>query len=197
MESSRTVTSIFIVVALVAMAALAVSVNRKSAPEAEPVLLPGLTENLRSMEEITDFPADHIRSVRIVRTNGEELAVIRERPAVSEFRFATTPPESITPFSAILFANAAFLDGLRSPDASGFRDAQVISELTYTSFDELVLKFVFFQTEDATWLKIVATHSPKLEARYAATSDSGLLPTNAIIQIVQRLNGRVYKRLDD
>ena len=144
--------------------------------------------------------AAHIRSVRIVRTNGEALTVIRERPAVSEFRFEIIPPENITPFSAILFANAAFLDGLRSSDAFvviSFQDEQVIGELTYTSFDGLVMKFVVFRAEDATWLRMIATHSPKREARYGTTTSSELLSTDAVIEIAHSLNGRVYKRLDD
>ena len=44
MDSTKKITSIFMVVALIAMAALAVSVNQKAEddPEPEPVLLPGL-----------------------------------------------------------------------------------------------------------------------------------------------------------
>jgi hypothetical protein len=134
MENTKTITSIFMVVALVAMAALAISVNQKSMPEAEieSSPLPGLAENLHSVEGITQFPAGNIRSVRIVRTNGDEIAVIRDEPATREFQFETTPPESITPYSAILFANASFLDALNMSNAiavTGFSNETVIGEL--------------------------------------------------------------------
>lgn len=201
MESSRNVTSIFMVVALIAMAALAVSVSQRSDRESQPdpILLPGLAENLLAMERITDFPATHIRSVRIVRTDGEELAVIREQPGSREFEFETSRPDSLAPYSGILFANASFLDGLRSSNAfgvTGFTDETVIGELTYTSFDGLVLKNVVFRGKDATGLRMLATYSQKLKARYDESSSVSLLPTDEIIEIARRLNGRVYKQTD-
>ena len=201
MESSRNVTSIFMVVALIAMAALAVSVSQRSDPESQPdsILLPGLAENLLAMERITDFPATHIRSVRIVRTDGEELAVIREQPGSREFEFETSRPDSLAPYSGILFANASFLDGLRSSNAfgvTGFTDETVIGELTYTSFDGLVLKTVVFRADNATGLRMLATYSQKLKARYDESSSVSLLPTDEIIEIARRLNGRVYKQTD-
>jgi hypothetical protein len=204
MDASKTITSIFMVVALVAMALLAISVNQKSSPEkagaTEFVLLPGLAENLRSVERITGFPASHIRSVRLVRTSGEELAVIREQPDGDEFQFETLPPESVTAYSAILFANAAFLDGLRSDNAfavTGFADENVIGQLTYTSFDGLVLKSIVFRAQDATWLRMIASHAPKLEARYVETTDYDLLSTAEIIEFAHKLNGRVYRKPDE
>lgn len=191
------------VVALVAMAALAVSVSQRSEPEPEPepeyALLPGLAENLLAAEKITDFPATNIRSVRIVRTNGEELAVIRKNPGSREFEFETSRPDSIAPYSGILFANASFLDGLQSRDSftvTGFTDETVIGGLTYTSFDGLVLKNVVFRAEDATWLRMIATYSRKLAAQYDKSGDASLLPTDEVIEIARRLNGRVYKKPD-
>jgi hypothetical protein len=202
MENSRTITSIFMAVALVAMAALAISVNQKSVPEVgfEFSPLPGLAENLHSVEGITQFPAGNIRSVRIVRTNGDEIAVIRDEPATREFQFETTPPESITPYSAILFANASFLDALKMNNAiavTGFSDEAVIGELTYSSFDGLVLKFVVFRANDATWLRMIAAHSAKLAARYDRETEASLLPTDEIVEIAHRLNGRIYKKPDN
>jgi len=202
MDSTKKITSIFMVVALIAMAALAVSVNQKAEddPEPEPMLLPGLAENLRSMEKITGFPASHVRSVRIKRTDGEELAVAREQPDSQEFQFEASSPDSIAPFSGILFANASFLENLRSTNAftvMGFSDELVIGELTYTSFDGLVLKFIVFRAEDATWLRMIASHSQKLADRYDESGTTGLLPPDAIIETARRLNGRVYKKPDD
>jgi len=201
MESSRNITSIFMVVALVAMAALAVSVSQRSDPEpgSEYALLPGLAENLLAVEKITDFPATQIRSVRIVRTDGEELAVIRNNPGNREFEFETPRPDSIAPYSGILFANASFLDGLRSRNAftvTGLPDETVIGELTYTSFDGLVLKTVVFRAEEATWLRMIATYSRKLAAQHNKSGDTNLLPDEEIIEIARRLNGRVYKQPD-
>jgi hypothetical protein len=201
MESSKTVTSIFIVVTLVAMVALAISVNQKSALETEPVptLLPGLSENLGSMERITGFPVSHIRSVRLVRTNKEELAVIRDTPDSPEFQFEIAPPESITPYSTMLFANTSFLDGLNRKygfSVISFSEETIISELTYSSFDGLILKFIFFRAEDATWLRMIALYSDKLAARYRDASDVTLLSGNEILDIARSLNGRVYKLHD-
>ena len=184
------------VVALIAMAALAISVNQKSVPEVEleSSPLPGLAENLRSVEEITQFPAGNIRSVRIVRTNGDEIAVIRDEPATRDFQFETAPPESISPYSAILFANASFLDALNMSNAiavTGFSDEAVIGELTYSSFDGLVLKFVVFRANEATWLRMIASYSDKLAARYDKATETSLLPTHEIVEISHRLNGLV------
>jgi hypothetical protein len=201
MESSKTVTSIFIVVTLVAMVALAISVNQKSALETEPVptLLPGLSENLGSMERITGFPVSHIRSVRLVRTNKEELAVTRDTPDSPEFQFEIAPPESITPYSTMLFANTSFLDGLNRNygfSVISFSEETIISELTYSSFDGLILKFIFFRAEDATWLRIIASYSDNLAARYLDTSDITLLSGNEVLDIARSLNGRVYNLHD-
>ena len=201
MESSKTVTSIFIAVALVALAALAISVNQKSALEPEPVptLLPGLSENLASMERITGFPVSHIHSVRLVRTNKEELAVTRDAPDSPEFQFEIAPAESISPYSTMLFANTSFLDGLDPNDGFsviGFSEEKTIAELTYSSFDGLILKFVFFRAEDATWLRMIASYSDKLAARYRDTSAATLLSGNEVLDIAHNLNGRVYKRPD-
>jgi hypothetical protein len=202
MESSKTVTSIFIAVALVALAALAISVNQKSArePKSVPTLLPGLAENLGSVERITGFPANHIRSVRMVKTNGEALTVAREIPDSRDFQFETTPPESITPYSAILFANAAFLGGL-SPNngfsVTGITEETVIAKLTYTSFDGLVLKFVVFTAEDTTGLRMIAAYSDKLATRYPERSDTTLLSGDEIFNIARSLDGRIYKQPDD
>jgi hypothetical protein len=201
MESSKTITSIFIAVALVAMAALAISVNQKSAPETDsvPALLPGLAENLGSVERFTGFPASHIRSVRLLRTNRDELAMARVTPVNAKFQFEITPPESITPYSAILFANAAFLDGLDPGygfSVTGFTEEKTIGELTYSSFDGLVLKFVVFRAKDATWLRMIASYSDKLAARYQDTPEASLLSGAEIVEIAHRLNGRVYKRPD-
>jgi hypothetical protein len=201
MESSKTITSIFIAVALVAMAALAISVNQKSAQETDsvPALLPGLAENISSVERITGFPASHIRSVRLLRTNRDELAVARETPVSANFQFETTSPESITPYSAMLFANAAFLDGLdpgHGFSVTGFSVEKTIGELTYSSFDGLVLKFVVFRAQDATWLRMIASYSNKLAARYQDTPEASLLSGAEIVEIARGLNGRVYKRPD-
>lgn len=201
MDRSRTVTTIFMVVALIVMAALAISVNRKSESGAAAGLqpLPGLTENLRSVERITAFPATRIRSVRIRRTNGDELAVIRERPASPEFQFETPPSGDITPYSRILFANAEFLDSLSSRNAftvTGIVDERDIGELTYTSFDGLVLKCVVFRSDDTTGLRMIATHSEKLEARYENAESANLIPTQEIVDIANKLNGRVYRLPD-
>jgi hypothetical protein len=204
MNTSKTITSVFMVVALVVMAALAISVNQKSETNEDDVAefkaLPGLAENLRSMAKITEFPASHIRSVRITRTNGNEVAVIREQPDSREFQFETPPAESVTAYSAILYANAAFLDALRSSNAfavTGFDEERVIGQLTYTTFDGLVLKSVVFRAQDATWLRMIATHSPKLEARYTEATDADLLSADEIIEIARKLDGRVYRKPDE
>lgn len=202
MESSKTVTSIFIVVALVAMAALAISVDQKSGHEIEPISppLPGLIENLHSMENFTGFPASHIRSVRMIRTNGEELAVIREMPDSSKFQFETVPPKIITPYSALLFANASLLDGLHSDKGfvvTGVSDEKIITKLTYSSFDGLILKLVVFTAEDATWLRMVASYSEKLATRYQDITSIALLSDDEIIEITRSLNDRIYKQPDN
>ena len=64
------------VVALLAMAALAFWTNRQDDTTQIVSPLPGLAENLVALEKITDFPHTHVRSVRITRTNGDELELI-------------------------------------------------------------------------------------------------------------------------
>ena len=68
METSRKITTIFMVVALLAMAALAFWTNRQDETTQIVSPLPGLAENLVAIQKITDFPHTHLRSVRIIST---------------------------------------------------------------------------------------------------------------------------------
>jgi hypothetical protein len=202
MESSKTVTSVFIVVALVALVALAVSIQRRAPnnaqPEADQTVLPGLTENLRSISRIIDFPADHIRSVRITRTDGEELAVERLDPA-SDWQFEAGSPEDIIPYTAILYANSAFLDNLKSPEkfaVNAVEPEMQLGKLIYTSFDGLVLNCTVFRASEGTWLRMTAAYSPKLAERFVSPDSSSLFSEAKINSIAAKLQGRLYKKPD-
>jgi hypothetical protein len=209
MASSKRITSIMIAVALVTLAALAISTgwdsNRDSGrnpdenKQPDYSLLPGLAENLASLERITGHPLANFRSVIITRANSEKVTVIRESPGAAEFSFLNTPPADLTPFSAILFANASLLNQLDSADdfvVTGVIEDRVLGKLKYTSFDGLVLECIVFSGADAIWLRMIAAHAPKLANRFASLPATGLLPADEIKQTARRLNGRVYKAPD-
>jgi len=203
MESSKKITSIMMVVAVVTLAALAFSVYRDSALRNTPAEviqmqspLPGLAENLLSLERVINYPATSIRSIIVERTNGEQTTLIRDAPDNFEFKFLDTAPENMTPFSAILFTNAVLLDSLESGDAftvSGTAEEKRLGSLTYTSFDGLVLESLVFRSNNATWLRMVAAHSPKLAARFTDTVPAG---SQSAAEVARRLNGRVYRQPD-
>jgi len=54
-----------------------------------------------------------------------------------------------------------------------------------------------FRAQNATWLRMIASHAPKLEARYVETTDYDLLSTAEIIEFAHKLNGRVYRKPDE
>lgn len=203
MDSSRRVTSIFIAVALLALAALAISVNRQRSPEAEPDMsvLPGLAENLRSIEKITGYPHENFRTVTVMRTNGDEVSVARQNIKAG-FAFVETPSSDTekAAYSAILYANAAFLDELSSGDSfavTGGIPEQQIGRLVYNSFDGLVLENTVFRAGNATWLKMTAAYSEKLAADTAERERRQLMSASEVKELTSRLQGRMYKMPDE
>ncbi len=202
MDSSRRVTSIFIAVALLALAALAINVNRQASSAAEPDMsvLAGLAENLRSIENITGYPYENFRVVKVMRTNGDEISVARQNiKAGFEFREAPPSDTDKAAYSAILYANAAFLDQLSSGDAfvvTGGAAEQPIGRLVYTSFDGLVLENTVFRAGNATWLKMTAGYSAKLAADNPKTGGRKWMSASEVKDIVTRLQGRLYKLPD-
>lgn len=202
MDSSRRVTSIFIAVALLALAALAISVNRQKSSAAGPdtAVLPGLAENLRSIERITGYPYENFRAVRIMRTNGDEISVVRNNiTAGFEFRSAPSSDTDKAAYSAILYANAAFLDQLSSEGSvvvTSSKPEQKMGRLVYTSFDGLVLENTVFRADNATWLKMTAGYSDKLAADNLDGNRGKLLSPSEVKDVVTRLQGRIYKMPD-
>jgi hypothetical protein len=200
-STSKKVTSVFIVVALAALAALALYVENQ--PEQSPQgtraeLLPGLWQNLQSFERFTGFPAERIRSVRIVLTENDEVAVNRGAPGNAEFYYEAEAPNNINPYSAVLFANAVFLDQLDfegsfivtgGPD----KNAMTLGRLVYTSFDGLVVEFNYLRADNSNWLRLVSARSKKLAERFASAGNTQLLQKEDVEDVAKRLNGRLYK----
>lgn len=187
-----------IAVAIVTLIALAVSTNQRPADTESQEIIAGLNANLQALTRITGFPRANVRSVIIVRGNREELTLIRETPAETDFKFLNNAPADLTPFSAILFANASFLNALASADdfaVTGVAADRRIGAIRYTSFDGLVLELIVSRTQDATWLRMVASHSVKLANRYRGAG-SNLLQNDQVIEFARRLNGRVYMTPD-
>jgi hypothetical protein len=203
MDSSRRVTSIFIAVALLALAALAINVNHQKSSAADPDMsvLPGLAENLRSIAHITGYPYENFRVVKVMRSNGDEISVVRKNIEAG-FEFRSAPPPSDTDkaaYSAILYANAAFLDELSSEDSvvvTGSEPEQQIGRLVYTSFDGLVLENTVFRAGNASWLKMTAGYSDKLAATNLEGERGKLMSANEVKDVVTRLQGRIYKMPD-
>lgn len=202
MDSSRRVTSIFIAVALLALAALAISVNRQKSSAASPdtSVLPGLAENLRSIGHITGYPYENFRAVKVMRTNGDEISIVRKN-ITAGFEFRSAPPSDTdkAAYSAILYANAAFLDQLSSEDpviVASSKPTQQIGRLVYTSFDGLVLENTVLRADNATWLKMTAGYSDKLAADNLDGERGKLLSASEVKDVVTRLQGRIYKMPD-
>ena len=202
MESGRRVTNVFIAIAVLAMIALAINVNRKAPAtgETDMSVLPGLAENLRSIAKITGYPFENIRVVTITRTNGHEISVARA-DGRSGFEFRGTPPgeEERIAFSAILYANAAFLDTLASADSfvvTAATPAQQLGKLVYTGFDGLVLENIVFRSDNATLLKMTTGYSEKLAAETRNLPGNRLAP-DEVDKLVKGLQGRIYKKPDE
>jgi hypothetical protein len=200
-SNSKKVTSVFIGVALAALAALALYVENQ--PEQSPQTpleeqLPGLWQNLQSFEKFTGFPAEKIRSVRIILTEEDQVAVNRGAPGNAEFYFETEAPDNINPYSAVLFANAVFLDELDFEESfivtgGPDKNAMILGRLVYTSFDGLVVEFNYLRADNRNWLRLVSARSQKLAERFAGTGNTQLLPKQDIEDVAKRLNGRLYK----
>ena len=199
MESSKKITSIMIAAAIVTLAALAISTDWNSKRDNRPeiTLLPGLGENLSSVERITGHPQQNFRSVVITRSTGEELTMVRESMEDNAYQYLDGAPADPDAYSAILFSYASFLNALASADAfsvvADHTEGYIFGRVKYTSFDGLVLEFVVYTAVDDTWLRMVAAHAPKLAERFADTPSSGLLSADDIKQIAHELNGRVYR----
>lgn len=200
-SNSKKVTSVFIGVSLAALAALALYVENKpeqspQAPSAEQ--LPGLWQNLQSFEKFTGFPADKIRSVRVILSGENQVAVNRGAPGNPEFYFEVATPENINPYSAVLFANAVFLDQLDFEESfivtgGPGESALTLGRLVYTSFDGLVVEFNYLRADNSNWLRLVAARSEKLAERFARTGNTQLLPQEDVEDFAKRLNGRLYR----
>jgi hypothetical protein len=202
-EGSKKITSVMMVVAIATLALLALTTGRDGqqpeAPQPLPEPLPGLHKNLQAVERITGFPYRNIRSVIITRSNDEQLTVIKDEPETPNFSYLDDPPPDIAPFSAILFANASFLDALASADTfvvSGAEEELRLGSLKYTSFDGLVLELIVFRSGASTKLRMIAAYSNKLASRYADSRAEGLLAANTVQETARRLNGRVYAVAD-
>jgi len=202
MDSGRRVTNVFIAVAVLAMIALAINVSQRApaAGKTDMSVLPGLAENLRSVSKISGYPFENIRVVRITRTNGDEISVARA-DGRSAFKFRGTPPgeDERIAFSAILYANAAFLDALASADSfvvTAAKPEQQLGELVYTGFDGFVLENTVFRADDATWLKMTASYSEKL-AEEARNLTGSRLTRDEVDKLVKGLQGRIYKKPDE
>jgi hypothetical protein len=188
-----------IAVAIVTLAALAISTDWNSKQEDRPeiTLLPGLGANLSSVERITGHPRQNFRSVIVTRSTGEELTMVRESLEDPEFQYLNGAPSDPDAYSAILFSYASFLNALASVDAfavvADHTEDHIFGRLKYTSFDGLALEFVVYTAAGDTWLRMIAAHAPKLAERFADTPSSGLLSSDEVTQIVHELNGRVYK----
>jgi len=200
MDSSKRVTSIFIAVALLALAALAISVSldRLDPPAPEISVLPGLAENLRSIEKLTGYPAANVRVVRVIRTNGGEVALTRESmTSAFKFRSANIAEHEKAATSAILYANASFINSLYDKKiafaVTGVPPEQVLGRLIYTGFDGLVFENTVFRDQDSTWLKVTAGTSAKLAKEEAG---SGLLSEQEIKNLATSLQGRIYRITD-
>jgi hypothetical protein len=202
-ESSKKITSVMMVVAIVTLAVLAFNTGRESSEVATRQtqfdLLPGLQKNLQSVERISGFPYRNIRSVILTRSNGEQLTIIRDKPGTRDFSYLDGPPPDLAPFSAILFANASFLDALASADTfvvSGVEEDLRLGSLKYTSFDGLVLELIVFRSGNSTKLRMIATYSEKLAALYEGSDAKGMLTATDVQSTARRLNGRVYTSAD-
>lgn len=203
MESGKRVTSIFIAVALLALAALAISVNRErpAADGPDTSALPGLGENLRSVDKLTGYPSMNIRSVRIMRTNGDEVSL--ERADIKAgFQFTGDPPSATDQiaYSAILFANAAFLDSVgTSTDFSVVTDVtpeQQLGRLLYSGFDGVTLENSVFRARNATWLRMGASYDSSLRSDSTGRGARKLLSPEQAKELVLRVNGRLYQQAD-
>jgi hypothetical protein len=202
-ESGKRVTSIFIAVALLALAALAISVNREQPATDDPDMsvLPGLSENLRSIEKLTGYPLVNIRSVRITRTNGDEVSLARA-DLKAGFQFTGNPPTATdkTAYSAILYANAAFLDSVGpSTDFSVVTDVtpeQQLGRLLYDGFDGVTLENSVFRARNATWLRIGASYDGKLRSDDARRRGKKLLSPEQAKELVLSVNSRLYQQAD-
>jgi len=200
-SNSKKVTSIFIVVALAALAALALYVERKQPPPRQQEitsydLLPGLAEGLQSFARISGLSTDKVRSVRLVRGNGDELAVNRGAPGNQEFYFEAGPPDDIGPFIAMLYGYTAFLNALDIDESYAVTGTPLeydqLGGLIFTSFDGLVVNFMFQRADGQIWMRVVAARSAKLAERYADTANTSLLTAEQIDDLAKTLNGRLY-----
>ena len=199
MESSKKITTIMIAVAIVTLAALAISTdwNSKQNNRPEITLLPGLGANLGSVERITGHPQQNFRSIIVTRSTGEELTMVRESLEDNEYQYLNGAPSDPNAYSAILFSYASLFNALASTDAfavvADHTEYYIFGRVKYTSFDGLVLEFIVYTAVEDTWLRMVAAHAPKLTERFAATSSAGLLSADEVKQTANELNGRVYK----
>jgi hypothetical protein len=202
-ESGKRVTSIFIAVALLALAALAISVNRErpAADDPDTSVLPGLRENLKSIEKLTGYPWVNIRSIRIVRTNGDEVSLARA-DLNAGFQITGDPPSATdkTAYSAILYANAAFLDSVGpSTDFSVVTDVtpeQQLGRLLYDGFDGVTLENSVFRARNATWLRIGAGYDGNLRSDSSGRKARQLLSPEQAKELVLRVNSRLYQQAD-
>ena len=124
--------------------------------------MPGLGDNLSSVERITGHPRENFRSVILTRANDQELTMLRDSMDTPEYHYRDEGPSDPAAFSAILFANASFLNALDSAAAVAVTDhdeERVIGRLKYTSFDGLVLEFIVYTAADDTWLRMIAGKS--------------------------------------
>ena len=199
MESSKKITTIMIAVAIVTLAALAISTDWNSKRDNRPeiILLPGLDANLTSVERITGHPRKNFRSLIITRSTGEELTMVRENLKEQEFQYLNGPPSDPNAYSAILFSYASLLNALASADAfavvADHTEDYVFGRVKYTSFDGLVLEFIVYTAVEDTWLRMIAAHAPKLAERFTDTPAATLLAADEVKQTANELNGRVYK----
>ena len=202
MDSSRRVTSLFIAVALLALAGLAMNVSRQKPVVAEPDMsvLPGLAENLRSIEDITGYPHENFRGVKIMRAHGDEISVVRQNmEAGFEYRGAQPADADKAACSTILYTYSVFLDELSSGDSlviTGGKPEEQIARLVYTGFDGLILENTVFRVGDATWLKMTADYSEKLAAESPEKGRDNLLSASEVKDIITRLQGGIYKMPD-
>jgi hypothetical protein len=201
MENSKTVTTIFMVVTVLALVALAFSVDRNNSSRDADLpardVLPGLAENLLSLQRITDLPSNHIHVVHIQRATGEQLIVAKSSLTDANFALPEDAPDDLTPFSDILYGNSVLLDSQSSAEdfiVTGYRLDELIGRLLYSSFDGLVIEQTVYLSGEDVWMKISATYNALLAEQFrAGPNEQKLLATARVIDIANRLNGRVYK----
>lgn len=140
METSKTITTVFMVAALLVMAALALSVNRQpAATQKQPV---ELAENIAHLERLLGIAGDHIHSVELAGCAPAPLRQIRSAPGTPLTGDNDAPGTLPQGCADLLVQSNVLLGETRSPGEfiNAGPEISPAASISYVRFDGLVLK---------------------------------------------------------